>query len=165
MTILVAAVILVGALCVFDLLLTFAVLRRLREHTAELAVLGVSRSAGPDVGALVGKRLPESVLAHAPRLVGVFDAHCSTCFEHAPAFAAEAAGTALAAVVTGSGPKADELAGRLAGIPVVTGSDAEEVVTALGIPAFPTFLRVAPDGTVQLAHAGPPADLPAPVGA
>ncbi|MBE8526060.1 hypothetical protein ILP97_52755 [Amycolatopsis sp. H6(2020)] len=162
MTVLVAAVAGIGALCVFDLFLTFAVLRRLREHSAELAAL---RRPGPDVGALVGRRLPESVLAREPRWVGIFDAHCSTCFEHAPAFAAEAAQTALAAVVAGTGPKADELAALLGGIPVLTGAAAADVVSALEVPAFPTFLRVAPDGTVELAHAGALAELPVPVGA
>jgi len=165
MTVLVAAVVLLGALCVFDLFLTFAVLRRLREHTAELAALAGTRRPGPDVGALVGLRLPDPVLAHEPRWVGVFDAHCSTCFEHAPAFAAEAAHTPLAAVVAGSGPKAGELAALLTGIPVLTGTAAAEVVSALEVPAFPTFLRVAPDGTVELAHAGALAELPVPVGA
>lgn len=39
MPFLVTAVVLVGLLCAVDLLLTFAVLRRLREHTEELGRL------------------------------------------------------------------------------------------------------------------------------
>ena len=37
MPIVIAAVTIVGVLCVLDLLLTFGVIRRLREHTAMLA--------------------------------------------------------------------------------------------------------------------------------
>jgi hypothetical protein len=154
MTFLIAAVILVGALCVVDLLLTFAVLRRLREHATELDRLARSPS-GFDPAALVGRSLPEPVATHLPQLVGVFDANCPTCFEHAPRFAAQAG--ALVAVVSGTGSRVDELAGLLAKVPTIVGEDAGRVVRELGIQAFPTFL-LAQDGTVTQAHAGPMSD-------
>jgi hypothetical protein len=160
MTFLIAAVILVGALCVVDLLLTFAVLRRLREQATELDRLGSTppEPFGFDPAALVGRSLPEPVVTHLPRLVGVFDANCPTCFEHAPRFAAQAGTQTLVAVVSGTGPRVDELVGLLADVPTIVGEDASQVVTELEIQAFPTFLRAAQDGTVMQAHAGPMSD-------
>jgi hypothetical protein len=165
MAFLVAAVILVGLLCAADLFLTFAVLRRLREHTTELdrlARLTGTWPSGHDTALLVGKPLPDPVLAHRPRLVGIFDANCSTCFEHAPQFATEASRYAVVAVVNGSGPGVGELAGLLAGVPAVTGNEARQVVAELAVQAFPTFLRVAQDGTIEQAHAGPISDMAEP---
>ncbi|WP_128817203.1 hypothetical protein [Streptomyces sp. S063] len=154
MTFVVAALVLVGALCVFDLLLTFAVLRRLREHTAELERLAGRPSFTPyDPGVLVGRALPESVAAHAPELVAFFDAQCDTCHEHAPGFAARARGRTALAVVSGEGRRAAELAAHVADDAVVLRDDvAADVVGAVGIEAFPTFLAVGPDGVVVRAH-------------
>ncbi|WP_408991800.1 hypothetical protein [Streptomyces sp. 1268] len=154
MTFVVAALVLVGALCVFDLLLTFAVLRRLREHTAELERLAGRPSFTPyDPGVLVGRALPEAVAAHTPELVAFFDAQCDTCHEHAPRFAARARGRAALAVVSGEGRRAAELAAHVADDAVVLRDEsAAEVVGVVGIEAFPTFLAVAPDGVVVRAH-------------
>ena len=80
MPFLIAAVVLVGVLCLFDLLLTFAVLRRLREHTAELQRLaGRPGFSSYDPGMLVGHRLPEAARASGATLVAFFDAQCDTC--------------------------------------------------------------------------------------
>ena len=54
MTVLVAAVALVGVLCLLDLLLTFGVIRRLREH-AELITLGGVPDI-PVLGVAVGEQ-------------------------------------------------------------------------------------------------------------
>jgi hypothetical protein len=68
---LIAAVVLVGLLCAVDLLLTFAVLRRLREHAQRLGRLSASASAagngtpGIDRDKLLGRELPE--FSDAPR--------------------------------------------------------------------------------------------------
>ncbi|WP_411084266.1 hypothetical protein [Streptomyces sp. cmx-18-6] len=155
MTFVVAAVVLVGVLCVFDLVLTFAVLRRLREHTAELERLAVGPSFTPyDHGVLVGRALPEAAAAHKPALVAFFDARCGTCHEHAPRFAARARGRGALAVVSGEGPRADELAAHVAhDAVVIRDAAAAEVVSALEIGAFPTFLVVGPDGVVVRAEA------------
>ncbi|MFJ2023127.1 hypothetical protein ACIODW_04840 [Streptomyces sp. NPDC087897] len=150
----VAALVLVGALCVFDLVLTFAVLRRLREHTAELERLAGRPSFAPyDPGVLVGRALPGAVAAQAPDLVAFFDAQCDTCHEHAPGFAARARGRAALAVVSGEGRRAEELAALVADDAVVLRDEvAAGAVSALGIEAFPTFLAVGPDGVVERAH-------------
>ncbi|AWS43113.1 hypothetical protein [Streptosporangium sp. 'caverna'] len=154
MTFLIVAVVLVGALCMFNLLLTFAVLRRLREHTTELERLAGQEQFAPyDPSVLVGRALPGAGAddADRPRLVAFFDVDCSTCHERAPQFVAAArdhAGAALA-VITGDGRKVDDLAGLVGGVSkVVTAEGADSMVRALGIEAFPTFLRVGPDGTV-----------------
>ena len=44
MPILIAAVVVVGCLCLLDLLLTFGVIRRLREHTSMLTAAGEDSS-------------------------------------------------------------------------------------------------------------------------
>ena len=46
MPILIAAVVVVGGLCLLDLLLTFGVIRRLREHTSMLTGAGGGLRAG-----------------------------------------------------------------------------------------------------------------------
>ena len=89
---LVAAVVLLGAVCLLNLLLLFAVLRRLREQTAELArlaAIGPFGKSGYDVGKLIGKAWPA---ADVPALVGFFAPGCEPCHLEAPTFAAAAAG-------------------------------------------------------------------------
>ncbi|MFF9868659.1 TlpA family protein disulfide reductase [Streptomyces sp. NPDC013953] len=150
MPFLIAAVVLVGALCLFDLLLTFAVLRRLREHTAELERLaGRPGFSSYDPGMLVGHRLPEAARAHGATLVAFFDAQCDTCHDHAPKFAARARRHSALAVVSGDGARAGELIGAVGpDAMVMRGDDAHAVADDLGIQAFPTFVLVDPDGSV-----------------
>ncbi|MFI6453314.1 hypothetical protein ACIBF6_17340 [Streptosporangium amethystogenes] len=156
MTFLIAAVVLVGVLCAVDLLLTFGVLRRLREHTAELARLaGETRFAPYDPGVLVGRTLPWTATdgVDRPRLVAFFDAGCDACHEHAPQFAVTARTQAAMAVVSGAGPRADDLVQAVAGVSsVITAERADSLVKAVGVEAFPTFLRVGPDGTIVAAQ-------------
>ncbi|MEV0160396.1 hypothetical protein [Nonomuraea fuscirosea] len=149
---LIAAVVLVGALCLFDLLLTFAVLRRLREHTAELARLaGEPRTLPYDPSFLIGRTLPGTAAdtEARPRLVAFFDAGCDSCHEHAPVFAAAARpGTSLA-FVTGADPLLRGLVDAIGdAAPVISGDDADAVVAELGIQAFPLFLRLDADGRI-----------------
>ncbi|MET8048907.1 hypothetical protein ABZU75_15035 [Streptosporangium sp. NPDC005286] len=164
MTFLIAAVVLVGVLCVLDLLLTFAVLRRLREHTAELARLaGGTRFAPYDPGVLVGRTLPwtgtdadtdaDTDGVDRPRLVAFFDVNCDACHEHAPQFAVTARTQAAMAVISGAGPRADDLVQMVADVSsVITAERADSLVKAVGVEAFPTFLRVGPDGTIVAAQ-------------
>lgn len=153
------AVVLLAAICLLNLLLIFAVLRRLREHTAELDRLRRSGpfdpaafdSAAEEASGLVGRRLPDLVTASGdrPELVGFFDAGCSSCHELAPDFALAARQAPSVAVVVGAGQGADELVAVLAGGPtVLLGKRAAEVSTSAGIRAYPTFVRVDGEGTV-----------------
>ncbi|WP_433436898.1 hypothetical protein [Nonomuraea sp. CA-141351] len=152
MSFLIAVVVLVGILCLFDLVLTLGVLRRLREHTAELQRLAGTSTLMPyDPGVLVGRTLPQDVAG--PRLVGFFDVSCDTCHERAPQFAAEAADQSALAVIAGDAGEAGDLVEVVGGVAtVVTGEDALRIVHALGVQAFPTFLRTGQDGRIVAAH-------------
>ncbi|GAA3654967.1 hypothetical protein GCM10022224_017550 [Nonomuraea antimicrobica] len=152
MPFLIAAIVLVGALCLFDLVLTFAVLRRLREHSAELErLLNEPRTLPYDPSFLIGRTLPGAATraVPSPRLVGFFDADCGTCHEHAPKFAAEARpGTALA-FVTGAGRQVQNLVDVVGeASAVVVAEEAAAVVADLGIRAFPLFLRLDAEGRI-----------------
>lgn len=156
MEVLIAAVVLVGALCMFDLLLTFAVLRRLRHHTAELERLaGRPRFTPYNPGVLTGRVLPGLPTddGGGSRLVAFFDVDCGTCHERAPQFAAAARTHPAVAVITGGGQKVDDLVDVVGGVSIVVTADAaDRMVRALGIEAFPTFLRVDPAGTIMAAQ-------------
>ncbi|MEH1125615.1 TlpA family protein disulfide reductase [Micromonospora sp. CPCC 206061] len=167
MPFLVTAVVLVGLLCIVDLLLTFAVLRRLREHTEELGRLSGAGhvSMGVDRDKLMGRELPEfsaitvdgavvsrESLTGAVELVGIFSPGCSPCHAQAPLFVAEAArmpaGKTLA-LVAGSGAEADDLVQIVKGMTdVVLAPESMTVVNGLNIGAFPTFLRLDASGAI-----------------
>ena len=163
----VAAVVFVGLLCVVDLLLTLAVLRRLREHTAELARLSGAgpASMGVDRDQLIGQELPQfsattvggaavsrESLTGEVELVGIFSPGCGPCLVQAPLFVEEAgrlaAGKTLA-LVAGSGSGADDLVQILEGATdVVLAPVSTTVVNGLSINAFPTFLRLDAGGAI-----------------
>ncbi|MCT2590615.1 hypothetical protein LHJ74_11970 [Streptomyces sp. N2-109] len=162
MIFLIAALVLVGALSIFQLMLLLAVLRRLREHEArfERIAEGGALSGGYDPSVLVGRQVPE--LAHAaspgdaPRPVGFFSVGCDACHEQAPAFVASAATRGASAVVVGDTP--EELVGLLDGVPAVTvGVRSEELAKAVDIQVFPTFLEVDGDGLIVWAGFEPAA--------
>ncbi|MFI1485834.1 hypothetical protein [Streptomyces sp. NPDC020747] len=87
MTFPVAAVVLVGLLCLLDLLLTFAAPRRLREHSAEP---GRPRAQPAfkmyDPQTLAGTTTPELAGESEARLVTFLDANRDSCHDHAPVF-------------------------------------------------------------------------------
>jgi hypothetical protein len=158
MAFLAAAVVLVAVVCLLNLLLLFAVLRRLREHTDELARLRQARLVDPaaeEASALIGRSLPDLTTATGdrPELVGFFDAGCSSCHELAPDFAIAARQAPSVAIVTGEGPGADELVALLAAGPtVLVGEQASNVSSSIGIRAYPTFVRIDADGKVVRAQ-------------
>lgn len=167
---LVAAVVLVGLLCVVDLLLTFAVLRRLREHTEQLGRLsGASNSSpGVDLDKFLGRELPEfstetvngavvsreSVTGNV-ELLGFFLPNCGPCHTQAPLFVDKAraigGGKALA-VVAGSGSDTDDLVQIFKdATDTVLDPASGGLVRGLNIDAFPTFLRLDSGGAVVAA--------------
>jgi hypothetical protein len=166
MPILVTAVVLVGLLCAVDLLLTFAVLRRLREHTEQLGRLSsASAPQGIDREKLLGRELPEfsattvegapvsrESLAGEVELVGIFAPGCNPCHAQAPVFADEARGMAAGktlALVAGSGSDADDLVQMLKGTTdVLLAPDSMQVINGLSIGVFPTFLRLDASGAI-----------------
>jgi thiol-disulfide isomerase/thioredoxin len=167
MPILVTVVVLVGLLCIVDLLLTFAVLRRLREHTEHLGRLSGAgdASTGIDRDKLVGRELPEFAATTAAgtvvsrgsvagevELVGIFAPGCSPCHAQAPLFAEKAGGMAAGkalALVAGSGSDADDLVQIFGAVSdVVLAPESVKVVNGLNIGVFPTFLRLDAAGAI-----------------
>lgn len=155
----IAALVLVGAVATLDLLLTLAVLRRLRRQSADLARYSQVLPPLPDPGALVGKPLPrfeatsvDSVLvrgadtAGRAGLIGFFSVGCAPCHEEAPAFARLAAmepggRDTVLAVVTGDDPD-DGLVAELRGVAtVLREGNFGPVASAFQVSAFPTLLR------------------------
>ncbi|MFI6456364.1 TlpA disulfide reductase family protein [Streptosporangium amethystogenes] len=97
MPFLTAAVVLVGMLCLLDLLLTFGVIRRLREHTTHLEkLLGDSRSGDPfpALGERVGEFAATTTdgepvsrdLLAGETVVAFFSPGCGPCREKVPVF-------------------------------------------------------------------------------
>ncbi|SEL42906.1 TlpA family protein disulfide reductase [Nonomuraea pusilla] len=168
MAYLTAALILVGLLALINLVFTFGVVRRLREHTAELAALrgsGVTGVGGTDValpaGATVGAfetaevgGRPVSLAAMGERpLVGFFSPHCAPCKERLPLFAEHAAsrpggaGEVLAVVVGTPEETSDVVAQLLPVATVVVEPDQGPVQRAFGVSGFPAFVLLE-DGVV-----------------
>jgi hypothetical protein len=176
MAILTGAVVIVGALCLVDLLLTFGVIRRLREHTEILAGTGPGRS--PGIG-LVAGQVPEAFASTDAdgvevtgsaglSIVAFFSPTCSVCPKRAPAFVdylrAHRIGRAgvLAVII---GETAAEPVPYLADLTAVARICAEPpegpIGRAFGVRAVPAFFALGADGAV-LAADHDPAVLPAP---
>ncbi|MDP9863716.1 MULTISPECIES: TlpA family protein disulfide reductase [Streptosporangium] len=168
---LVVAVVFVGALCAVNLLLTLAVIRRLREHSAQLAN---GRSTRPPLVAS-GTALPEFTASASdgttvsqdfftgPTLVGMFSTTCAACHERLPEFTAWAGqlgpGRALA-VVTGDPEDAGVFTAALAPVaPVVVEPPDGPLARAFQVSFFPTFYLV-DDRAVITAAADAPDRLP-----
>jgi len=159
---LVAALVLVGALALLNLLLTYGLIRRLREQAALLTELAGGAGAPPDdgthpagsaVGPFRAEALDATVVDAAwfdrPTLVGFLSPGCAPCAELLPRFA-EAAATTRALAVVEPGPDDDgayraALAGRAT---VVAGEQARAVLGAFGVRAFPAVCRVDAAGVI-----------------
>ncbi|QXE38752.1 hypothetical protein KQY30_35645 [Streptomyces sp. GMY02] len=162
MPLLVALVVLVGALCVLDLVLTVGVIKRLREHTELLT------APPPEPAVTVGERVGEfaaTTVGGSPlgpqdfageTLVAFFSPTCKPCNEKLPDFLRYAR-TPVAgeqspvAVVVGEPAQANDFASRLAPVArVVVERPGGAMGTAFKADMYPTLLKVAPadDGTL-----------------
>jgi peroxiredoxin len=177
MPFLTAAVVLVGALCVLDLVLTLGVIRRLRELATTSADRRGAPSADIEVGTPVGDfETVTSAGEHLSRaeltedtLVAFFAPGCAPCVEKLPGFTAHAAvrpggrRRVLAAVV-GEPAEAREFAEPLAAVArVVVEEPGGALSRAFGVHAYPTMLRVAPDAEGRLVVTSNAVDLHRPV--
>lgn len=156
MVYIVAATVLFGLLAAVNLLLTVGVVRRLREHTAELAALRRGPSgndvalpvdaevAGFTATAIDGRPVTLDALGSHP-LVGFFSPHCAPCEESLPAFIEHAAGrpggrNGVLAVVVGGTEETAEVAEQLRAVATVVvepdGGPAQQAFAVLGFPAF-----------------------------
>jgi peroxiredoxin len=176
---LVAAVVLASALGTLNLLLTLAVIRRLREHTELLARRGADAGSGiieagqtpadfavtdTDDGVVRREDLGGDVL------VAFFSPDCRACAEALPRFVTQSVEfpggrNQVLAVVTGDGPDVPELADRLTSVArvVVDGVDGG-LATAFQARAFPSWCLLDATGTVARSGSGW-TELPVPVAA
>lgn len=159
----VAALVLVGSLALLNLLLTFGLVRRVREQAGLLSDLAGGLTAAPDgelarpVGSPVEPFRTEAVdgtpLDNAwfdrPTLVGFFSPGCESCAELIPRFVAAAATTRALAVVEPAPVDDGDYRAALAGAAtVVAGEPARAVVDAFGVLGFPTACLVDATGVV-----------------
>lgn len=172
MAILTAAVAVVGGLCLLDLLLTFGVVRRLREHTVMLA-----GQAPPLVGLGTGE-LPAGfsavtasgeVVTGATRLrvVGFFSSGCAACPERVWPFVEYLGGhhidrDSVLAVVQVSHGELPPYLDQIAEVALVCTEPADgQVARAFKVTGFPAFCLLDADGAVAVSGYDP-SSLPAP---
>ncbi|MBF9130239.1 TlpA family protein disulfide reductase [Plantactinospora sp. S1510] len=174
---LVAAVVLASALGTLNLLLTLAVIRRLREHTELLAGLATGAGSGIiEAGQTPGDFAVTDTDGSVVRrenlggdvLVAFFSPDCPACTDALPRFVTQAAGfpggrVQVLGVVTGDGPGVTGLADRLNGVArvVVDGIDGK-LATAFQARAFPSWCLLDATGTVARSGSGW-TELPVPV--
>jgi hypothetical protein len=174
-----AAVAIVGAVAVLNLLLTFGVIRRLREHS-DLLAGGAGASRGAPTMTAVGESIApftatavDGSLVSLDRfagltLVGAFAPGCEACEERLPVFVKHASSfpggrqSVLALVVASDDVGAAPYVDALADIAVVVQEDRHGPVSAaLGVTGYPTFALVDAGGVIR-ASALNPSGLPSP---
>ncbi|MFI7125156.1 TlpA disulfide reductase family protein [Nonomuraea sp. NPDC050153] len=163
---LVAAVVVVGLLCLVDLVLTLAVIRRLRVHTLRLAELAPARAPlvrpGTTLGDFSATAVDGETVSRAffsgPSVVAVFSTECASCHERLPEFTSYLADTRperVLAVVTGDPDEARRFTGELTAATVVVEPMGGPVSRALQVSQFPSFYLVDGDAVVVAADTAP----------
>ncbi|MGW4638166.1 redoxin domain-containing protein [Sphaerisporangium sp. NPDC004334] len=161
MSFLVAAVILVGVLCVLNLILMVGVIKRLREHTELLSGmdgrggLRPSIGVGDEVGPFSASTVDGTELSRASvtddTVVAFFSPNCQPCREKLPRFVEYSRSLprgrdqAVAVVISSDPGEAIDFTTKLspAAVVVVEAPDGP-VSKAFEVKAYPTLLRVAP---------------------
>ncbi|MFJ6379536.1 TlpA family protein disulfide reductase [Kitasatospora sp. NPDC092039] len=158
MSVLIPLLLLVGALCVLDLLLTLGVIRRLREHSDLLAAPGgpgtvpVAPEVGTPIGEFsvettTGERLTDADLAEGA-LVAFFSPTCGPCRTKLPKFVEHVAAlprgrNGALAVVVGEPEESADFVRRLSAVTrTVRESSGGALAGAFQAQAFPTLLTV-----------------------
>ncbi|MEV4176855.1 TlpA disulfide reductase family protein [Nonomuraea sp. NPDC049709] len=156
---LIVAVVLVGVLCLLNLLLTVGVIRRLRKQAASAASLPPMED-----GLAIGEEIPEfaatttdgepisDALIDGPALVGFFSPSCEPCRELMPRFIDHARRTpaaVLAVVVTDSDQEAVADVERLAEVArVVVEAPHGAIQGAFQVAGYPTVFEIGADRRV-----------------
>ncbi|MFI0353126.1 TlpA family protein disulfide reductase [Actinomadura sp. 9N407] len=182
MTVSTAAITVVGVLCLANIALTLAVIRRLNEQGRLLAERGRAPAAagyppplevepGARVGdftvtAMDGEPVSRADL-HGSTLMAFMAPGCQSCEHSLPEFVARAGSAPggrdhVLAVVLGKGPGRDELCAELAPVARVLTEEEEggPVIQAFGIGALPAFAVLA--GDVMVASYALPERIPVP---
>jgi hypothetical protein len=168
-----AAVAVVGVLCLFDLILTVAVIRKLRDHSARLSRVTLPATllpAGTEVAEVAtvdryGEAIDGAWLRNGMKLVIFMSATCSACIDQLPDAAARAGGfpggpdSILTAVVGADGNSA-EIVSAFDGIArLVQGAQVDSVVSAFQVSAYPSYF-VLDNGRIEVAtHSAPAIDI------
>ena len=174
MAILSAAIVVVGLLCLTDLLLTFGVIRRLREQTERLANFNGVDAPVSDlaVGEAVAPFTARSVSGEplsgpaGLRMVAFFSAGCSACPERVPAFvdyvrANQIARDSVIAVIISSQPEPVSYQEDVAAVAPVRVEPLDGgLADAFKVRGFPTFFLLDGAGSVS-AFSHEPVALPA----
>ncbi|MGA3526974.1 TlpA family protein disulfide reductase [Melissospora conviva] len=164
MAYLAAAVVVVGMIALLNLILAFGLIKRLREHTARLAVLEAGHSSQIMLGAGESVQPFQAVAEDGAAvtrdgltgrtLVGFFSPGCEPCRERMPHFiryAAEHPGgrDRVIAVVASEPAAAAEYVAALTPVArVVVESDGGPLGVAFGVQGFPAFGLVDESGVV-----------------
>lgn len=163
MEILTAAVVIVGVLCLLDLVLTLGVVRRLREHNA-LLVAGARGPSAAITALQVGQKpgafsvtTVDGPRVSGPaglRLVAFFSTHCSACPERVPPLVEYLASNAISreSVLTVIEGGEFSLPAYFSGLSAVSqvcaGSDGDLVFAAFQASGYPAFCLLNGDGTL-----------------
>ncbi|GLZ75224.1 TlpA family protein [Actinorhabdospora filicis] len=162
MPFLIAAVVLVGAIATLNLLLTVGVIRRLREHTEQLANFSSGPQMGPNEGDPIGEFTTTAIddtLVSADTIAGfslvsVMSPGCGPCEEKLPKLVAmlengELQKKKVLAVIAGSEEDSVPMITALQDLAVVVREEpvSGPVQSAVGVRAFPTMFTAA-DGKV-----------------
>jgi hypothetical protein len=174
---LIAAVVIVGLLCLIDLLLTFGVIRRLREHTELLRDRDHPITMSPVIGLSAGQTPAAFTVATADgtvtgpaglRLVGFFSAGCSACPERVAPFAGYARShqlavdEVLAVILVGDSGEPPSYLNAVAEVAQVSVQPFDcPAAQAFAVAGYPAFCLLDADGAV-LSSGFDPAELPAP---
>ena len=163
MPVLASAVVLVGAICLLNLLLTVGVVRRLRVHDQRLAETGPAGRRRLEPGAAIGPFTATATDGHTvsaaalpPRsVVGFFSPACGPCLEQIPRFVDFASGLPggreqVLAVVCGPAQDAAPLAGQLEPVArVVVEGTGGALAEAFATMAFPSIFVTDGEGRIR----------------
>ncbi len=160
-----AAVVLVAIVSSLNLLFTYGVIRRLREHTEQIAAISAGDGRGPapmrDTGTepdvfndqvtTDGRPLTHGELRGM--LVGFFAPGCAPCREQSRAFVERAAALGqerTLAIVAGTADSAPDLVRALeSATRVLVEPDRGPVQAAFGVTGFPAFCLLDDDGRIK----------------
>lgn len=157
---LVAALVLVGALLIIDLILTLGVIRRLREHSGLISQALQGSEQVKDFMLPKGSRLPELTATtvagtaaprSGPLLIGFFSPTCRACVQRLPGFVEYAKafdGRVLGVAVGATEAVGDIVADLRPVADVVIEPDDGALAKALQVKGLPAMATVDADSVV-----------------
>ncbi|WP_431909715.1 TlpA family protein disulfide reductase [Micromonospora carbonacea] len=162
----VAALVLVGAVALLNLVFTMGVVRRLREHSELLAKPSGSKAddglipAGQIVDDFATRSVSGDLVSRADierdTIVAFFSPHCQPCIEKVPQFVSYVAGLprgrrqVIAVVAADEMFEAADMVGKLGPVAtVVAAKDAKPMIDAFKTTGFPALYLMDDAGAVR----------------